>query len=116
MLRSLGETVSRQIADNQPTAEIEKIKFPGAAGVFDVRARFLVPVSALISDDLPTLERPAKQISNRPFAGNCRGSTAPSKKSQRAEKSLRPASISRSVKGADMSNYLAPPPSTETPI
>jgi len=31
-------------------------------GVFEVRARLVVPVSALISDDLPTLERPANAI------------------------------------------------------
>ena len=32
-------------------------------GVFEARARSFMPVSALISDDLPTLERPAKAIS-----------------------------------------------------
>src|SRR5690606_6557460 len=38
-------------------------------GVFDVRARPLWPVSALMSDDFPTLERPAKAISGGPSGG-----------------------------------------------
>ncbi|MCY1378226.1 hypothetical protein D9M69_658420 [compost metagenome] len=38
-------------------------------GVLDVRANPLWPTSALISDDLPTLERPAKAISVGPSGG-----------------------------------------------
>ena len=38
-------------------------------GVFDVRASPLRPTSALISDDLPTFERPAKAISGGPSGG-----------------------------------------------
>ena len=39
-------------------------------GVCEVRARLLRPVSALISEDLPTLERPAKAISSAPIGGS----------------------------------------------
>jgi hypothetical protein len=38
-------------------------------GVCEVRASAVRPVSALISDDLPTLERPAKAISGAPIGG-----------------------------------------------
>ena len=38
-------------------------------GVFDVRASAFCSTSALISDDLPTLERPAKAISIGPSGG-----------------------------------------------
>src|SRR5690606_19097714 len=38
-------------------------------GVLDVRASPFLPTSALISDDLPTLERPAKAISAGPSGG-----------------------------------------------
>jgi hypothetical protein len=37
--------------------------------VFDVRASPFCPTSALISDDLPTFERPAKAISVGPSGG-----------------------------------------------
>src|SRR5690606_10014965 len=40
-------------------------------GVFDVRARPRVPVTALISDDLPTLDRPASAVSGGPSGGRC---------------------------------------------
>src|SRR5580698_249970 len=36
----------------------------------------LLPTSALIRLDLPTLERPTKAISGAPGGGNCRGSAA----------------------------------------
>ena len=39
-------------------------------GVFDARARSRVPVSALMSEDLPTLERPAKAISGVAGSGS----------------------------------------------
>ena len=39
------------------------------SGVFDVRASPFLPTSALIRDDLPTLERPAKAISGGPSGG-----------------------------------------------
>ena len=38
-------------------------------GVFEVRASPFLPTSALISDDLPTFERPAKAISGGPSGG-----------------------------------------------
>ena len=40
-------------------------------GVFEVRANAFRPVSALISEDFPALERPAKAISS-PFIGGKR--------------------------------------------
>ena len=42
-------------------------------GVCEVRARPLRPVSALISEDLPTFERPAKAISGAPTGGRPSG-------------------------------------------
>ena len=42
-------------------------------GVFDVRARPERPVSALMSEDLPTFERPAKATSGGPTGGSALG-------------------------------------------
>src|SRR5579863_6665344 len=63
-------------------------------GVLDVRASARRPVSALISDDLPTLERPAKAISGPAIGGSDSGELAAEAKFQSPAKSRRPASIS----------------------
>ena len=47
-----------------------KDQFLRPAGRVEVRASALRPVSALISEDLPTLERPAKAISGPAIAGS----------------------------------------------
>src|ERR1700722_2704246 len=53
-------STSRRPAFSGPSKKISSWVRPG---VCEVRARPLRPVSALISEDLPTLERPAKAIS-----------------------------------------------------
>src|SRR6185437_13137641 len=65
-------------------------------GVFEVRARLPLPVKALISDDLPTLERPAKAISVRSMGGKSAIRTQPFTKTKGRAKSNRPASINAS--------------------
>src|SRR5690606_5085629 len=45
-------------------------------GVFDVRASFGTPTRVLMSEDLPTLERPAKAISGSVGGGNPDGRAA----------------------------------------
>src|SRR5262249_7704961 len=52
-------------------------------GVRDVRARPCRPTSVLITDDLPTLERPAKAISGGPSGGPLSGPTARASNSPR---------------------------------
>ena len=69
-------------------------------GVCEVRASVVRPVSALISDDLPTLERPAKAISGAPIGGRPSDLAAAKKKSQGPANSLRPASIASGAKPA----------------
>src|SRR5262245_61362432 len=67
-------------------------------GVCDVRARPLWLVSALISDDLPTFERPANAIS-RPFIGGSDSSEdAAETKAQSDANMRRPTSSSAGVK------------------
>ena len=51
-----------------PESAVKKLSSRVRPGVFDVRASVFCPTSALISDDLPTLERPAKATST-PSAG-----------------------------------------------
>src|ERR1700733_13804265 len=63
-------------------------------GVFEVRASALRPVSALISEDLPTLERPAKAISGPAIGGSESSDEAADRKAQSPANSRRPASIS----------------------
>ena len=62
-------------------------------GVRDVRASDLRPVSALMSEDLPTFERPAKAISGGPIGGRPSERAAAKKNSQGPANSLRPASV-----------------------
>ena len=50
-------------------ARVGRRIIPARPGVFDVRARDTRPVIALISDDLPTFERPANATSGRSSAG-----------------------------------------------
>jgi hypothetical protein len=45
-------------------------------GVFEVRARAFRSNNELISDDLPTFDRPKNAISGRPSLGHCRASKA----------------------------------------
>src|SRR5882724_6211740 len=68
-------------------------------GVCEVRASALRPVSALIRLDLPTLERPANAISMPRMAGNTASEPAAAMKRQSPANSLRPRSISSSLKG-----------------
>jgi hypothetical protein len=42
-------------------------------GVLEVRANLVAPTRALISEDFPTLERPAKATSGKSGAGKERG-------------------------------------------
>ena len=62
-------------------------------GVREVRARLRRPVSALMSEDLPTFERPAKAISGAPTGGRPSERAAAKMNSQVAPNSLRPASV-----------------------
>src|SRR6185312_3807926 len=66
-------------------------------GVFEVRASPLVPVRALISEDLPTLERPAKAISSRSIGGRSSILTQPLMKTKGRANSSRPASTRSSL-------------------
>jgi hypothetical protein len=52
----------------------------------------LRPVSALIREDFPTLERPEKAISGAPISGRPLAFAAAKKNSASPAKSLRPAS------------------------
>ena len=63
-------------------------------GVFEVRARLLRLVSRLSSEDLPTLERPAKAISGTPGSGRNLSSGADFRNETGPEKSFRAASSS----------------------
>jgi hypothetical protein len=71
-------------------------------GVCEVRASALRPVSALISEDLPTLERPAKATSSPCIAGSVVEEAAAHMNCQSPANSLRPASISSRVKSMVM--------------
>ena len=62
-------------------------------GVRDVRASAARPVSALMSDDLPTFDRPAKAISGAPIGGKPSERAAAKTNSHSPANSLRPASI-----------------------
>jgi len=61
-------------------------------GVLEVRASALRLVSALMSEDLPTLERPAKAISGVAIGGSWARSVAAQRKSQAPAKSFLPES------------------------
>ena len=76
-------------------AKHEEIDFLRSPGVPEVRARFFRFKRALISVDLPTFERPAKQTSMRFDLGIPEIETAPSANSHVLENSLRPAEILR---------------------
>ena len=67
-------------------------------GVCDARASAERPVSALMSEDLPTLERPAKAISGAPIGGRPSERAAAKKKSQGPAKSLRPISVQSALR------------------
>jgi hypothetical protein len=62
-------------------------------GVRDIRANVLRPVSALTSDDFPTLERPATAISGSVAGGSPSIFDAPQMNSQGPAKRRRPASL-----------------------
>ena len=66
-------------------------------GVREVRARPERPVSALMSEDLPTFERPAKAISGAPTGGRPSERAAAKMNSHGPAKSLRPASVQSGV-------------------
>src|SRR6185312_13977216 len=63
-------------------------------GVCEVRARLLRPVSALMREDLPTLDRPAKATSVAPIGGSISIEGAAWVKRHSPANSFRPASIS----------------------
>ena len=71
-------------------------------GVCDVRARLVRPVSALMSEDLPTFERPAKAISGAPTGGRPSERAAAKKNSHGPANSLRPASVQSGAPGASL--------------
>src|ERR1700742_2310517 len=75
-------------------------------GVCEVRARLLRPVSALMREDLPTLERPAKATSMAPIGGKVSVEGAAQVNCQSPAKSLRPFSISFASMSAVMRSYL----------
>ena len=60
--------------------------------MFDVRASAVRPASAFNSDDLPTLERPAKATSGSVVSGICASAAAPVTNSQAWANSQRPRS------------------------
>jgi hypothetical protein len=66
--------------------------------VLDTRASALRPVSALISEDLPTLERPAKATSGPRASGSCAIVMAPAKNSHSLANSNRPRSSAAGLK------------------
>src|SRR5262245_7869970 len=61
-------------------------------GVLEVRAKAFWPTRALISDDLPTLERPAKAISTPLAGGRDAIELLPARNRHGLAKSSRPAS------------------------
>ena len=58
----------RSLGDSAPSAK--KFSCWVRPGVWEVRASALRLVSAFSSEDLPTLERPAKAISGGPMGGS----------------------------------------------
>src|SRR5207247_9752669 len=70
-------------------------------GVLDVRANARRPVSALISDDLPTLERPAKAISGPADEGSASNVPTAATNLHCPANKRRPASISTAEKSGD---------------
>src|SRR5215813_10428739 len=78
---------------------VKKISSCVRPGVCEVRASARRPVSALISLDLPTLERPATAISMPRMRGSAAADPAAAANCQSPANSLRPASISARVKG-----------------
>src|SRR5580704_944759 len=63
-------------------------------GVFEVRASALRPVSALMREDLPTLERPAKATSRAAIGGSVSIEGEAQTNCQSPANNFRPASIS----------------------
>ena len=82
-------------------ARSKKISSCVRPGVWEVRARPPRPVNALISDDLPTLERPAKATSGAPTGGRPSDRAAAKKKSHGPANNFRPASIQSASGVAD---------------
>src|SRR5215475_1160599 len=78
-------------------------------GVCEVRARLLRPVNALMREDLPTLERPAKATSMAPIGGSVSIEGAAHLNCQSPAKSLRPCSISFASMSAVMRSVPGPP-------
>ncbi len=64
-----GEAVARHVDEAEAARHVEELSCCVRPGVCEVRASALRPVTALISDDLPTFERPAKAISGTPIGG-----------------------------------------------
>src|SRR6185312_2330144 len=84
-------STSRSPALSGPSKKISSWVRPG---VCEVRARLLRPVSALIREDLPTLERPANAISSPAIGGSVSIEGEAQTNCQSPANSFRPASIS----------------------
>src|ERR1700675_275936 len=84
-------STSRKPAWAGPSKKISSWVRPG---VCEVRASALRPVSALISEDLPTLERPAKATSMPAIGGSVSIEGEAQKNCQSPANSFRPCSIS----------------------
>src|SRR5215470_7746762 len=80
-----------------PASAPKKLSSCVRPGVFEVRARAFWPTRALISEDLPTLERPAKAISMPTGDGRDAIELLPARKRHGLAKSSRPASRASAV-------------------
>src|SRR5690349_9770260 len=103
-------STSRRPSLSGPSKKISSWVRPG---VCEVRARLLRPVSALMREDLPTLERPAKAISSPAIGGNVSIDGAAQVNCQSPAKSFLPRSISFASMSAVM-RRLSPPSSRAT--
>src|SRR6267142_2662117 len=92
-------STSRSPAFSGPSKKISSWVRPG---VCEVRASALRPVSALISEDLPTLERPAKATSRPAIGGSVSIEGEAQTNCQSPANSFRPCSISSALVSAVM--------------
>src|SRR6478752_8601130 len=86
---------------------VKKLSSRVRPGVTDTRARLVRPVSALIRLDLPTLERPAKQISGLPSVGRPSILTTPLTKLHPPLNSASPRAISAFENSASIVEVMA---------
>src|SRR6516164_7113988 len=76
-----------------PASAPKKLSSRVLPGVFDVRASAFWPTNALISDDLPTFERPAKATSMPADGGKDAADPLPARNRHGLAKRRRPASM-----------------------